>query len=131
MSLLKKLGIRKGKKEAEEKPLDHLARAEKPVRLAVSNAYRILIRPILSEKGTHLAPLGKYVFAVSPAANKSEIKKSIEQLYSVHVKTVRIVKMVGKRRRYGRTTGRTSDWKKAVITLRSGEKIPGIIEAVG
>ena len=94
-------------------------------------AYQILLRPVLSEKGTHLAGSGKYVFAVHPRANKPEIKKSIQLVYDVHVEKVQIVRMPGKLRRYGKTQGRTAAWKKAIVTVRAGEKIPGIVEAVG
>ena len=100
-------------------------------RIATGQAYRILLRPVLSEKGTHLASLGRYVFAVHPKANKSEIGKSVEQLYDVHVESVKILKVPGKTRRYGRSVGKTAAWKKAIVVLSAGEKIPGIIEAVG
>ena len=94
-------------------------------------AYQILLRPVLSEKGTHLAGGGKYVFVVHSQANKSEIRKSIQAVYNVHVRDVKILKMPAKSRRYGRTVGQTSAFKKAIVSLRAGEKIPGIIEAVG
>lgn len=137
MGLLDKLGLKKKEeKKADAKP--EIKVAEKQEAAAVSTAkidtgraYEILLRPVISEKGTHLANSGRYVFAVHSEANKSEIKKSIQKVYDVHVEKVRIVQMPGKMRRYGRSRGRTSAWKKAVITVRSGEKIPGIIESVG
>ena len=92
-------------------------------------AYQILLRPVTSEKGTHLASTGRY--AVEMRANKSEIKKGIERIYNVHVEAVRIISMPSKTRRYGKTKGKTSPWKKAIVQVRSGEKIPGIIESVG
>ena len=64
--------------------------------MRVSRAHEILLRPILSEKGTSLAGAGKYVFAVQPRANKTEVKKSIQTVYEVHVEDVKIVKMPGK-----------------------------------
>lgn len=139
MGLLDKLGLKKKEeKKAEVKP--EIKVAEKPVggaaavspeKIDTGRAYEILLRPVISEKGTHLANAGRYVFAVHSKANKSEIKKSIQKVYDVHVEKVRIVQMPPKPRRYGRSRGRTSAWKKAVITVRSGEKIPGIIESVG
>lgn len=105
---------------------------QKPVKKGGSTlAYQILLRPVISEKGTALAGKGRYVFAVARSANKSEIKKSIQKVYDVQVRAVKIVKMPAKARRYGRSRGATSPWKKAIITVNAGEKIPGIIESVG
>lgn len=136
MGLLEKIGLKKKKEETKPEAAVETSKKEevrqvekKPT--AASRAYRILIRPVLSEKATHLATLGKYVFAVHPQANKSEIKKSIQRVYDVHIEQVKIIKLPGKMRRYGRSAGRTSAWKKAVVSVRAGEKIPGIIEAVG
>ncbi|MBI4049866.1 MAG: 50S ribosomal protein L23 [Candidatus Doudnabacteria bacterium] len=92
---------------------------------------QVLVRPLLSEKATRLAAAGQYVFAVMRGSNKPEIKKDIERLYSVHVESVNIVNMPGKKRRYGKSQGKTSEWRKAVIKVRAGEKIPGILESVG
>lgn len=106
-------------------------KAEAPVKTATRGLSDVLVRPMLSEKGTHLASTGKYVFEVSPRANKTEIKKSVQAVYSVHVMAVKILKMPSKTRRYGRIIGKTSPFKKAIVSLRPGEKIPGIIESVG
>lgn len=151
MGILEKIGLKK-KSDAPARPAppktsQKSERVEAPGKAEIANepqpeavrvvqgntgqAYQILVRPILSEKGTHLAGKGKYVFAVHPQSNKSEVRKSIQAVYNVHVENVHIVKMPGKMRRYGRTTGRTANWKKAIITVRKGEKIPGIIESVG
>lgn|SRR3990167_2888026 len=92
---------------------------------------RVLVRPWLSEKGTHFAANGKYVFLVERSTNKAEVRKTIQKLYNVHVEDVKIINMPAKKRRYGAAVGQTSPRKKAVVVLRSGEKIPGIIESVG
>jgi large subunit ribosomal protein L23 len=147
MGILNKLGLKKKVEAAPAKPAlekteSKALKPETPVEssaprqqarpnLGASQAYQVLLRPILSEKGTHLAASGKYVFAVHTKANKSEIRKSIQRVYNVHVEAVRIVKQPGKARRYGRSVGRTSAWKKAIVTVAKGEKIPGIIESVG
>ena len=112
----------------EEKP----AESKKPQKLKedTGNAFRHLVRPQLSEKANMLAGKNKYVFRVSPAANKPEIKKAIENVYEVHVKSVNIINISGKSRRYGRATGRTKSWKKAVVTLHEGERIEGVTETV-
>jgi large subunit ribosomal protein L23 len=142
MSFLEKIGLKKKQSEAKGQVVQKEPKKEeikivkkdsgkKRPAAGSSEAYRVLIRPILSEKATHLATSGKYVFAVYPRANKQEIKKSIQQVYEVNVESVKIIKLSGKMRRYGRAVGKTSAWKKAVVTVRKGEKIPGIIEAVG
>lgn len=105
---------------------------KKPVKLKEStgDAYRILIRPQLSEKSSMLAHSGKYVFHVAPSANKPQVASAIERVYDVHVERVNIINLSGKARRYGRTTGRTINWKKAIVTLKEGERIEGIVESV-
>lgn len=100
------------------------------LKTATGNAYRVLIRPEFSEKARMLSGLGKYVFVVHPAANKPEIKTAVEKVYDVHVTGVNVSKFSGKLRRYGRTTGRTRAWKKAIVSLRQGEKIEGLIDNV-
>lgn len=94
-------------------------------------AYQILVRPIVTEKAAALAVSSKYIFAVNPRANKPEIKKSIQKVYKVHVTDVKILNLPGKGRRYGKAKGQTSEVKKAIVTLKQGEKIPGIIESIG
>jgi large subunit ribosomal protein L23 len=93
-------------------------------------AHHILQNYHLSEKSNLLSTTSRYVFRVSPKANKLEVKKAIEKVYDVHVTAVNIVRTPGKSRRVGQTTGRTSDWKKAYVTLKEGEKISGLAEGV-
>jgi len=84
---------------------------------------KILIRPIVTEKSTFLEKDRKYVFEVSSTANKIEIKKAIEKIYKIKPIKVNIIKIKGKVVRYGKTSGRTKKWKKAIVTLKKGEKI--------
>jgi large subunit ribosomal protein L23 len=93
-------------------------------------AHRVLKQYHLSEKTNILSSIGRYVFVVDRTSNKIEIKKAVESVYDVHVTGVNIVNTKGKRRNYGRTSGRTSDWKKAIVTLKPGEKISGLAEGV-
>ena len=93
-------------------------------------AHHILLTHHLSEKTNLLTTMGTYVFKVAPTANKIEVKKAVESVYDVHVVNVNIVNTKGKARRYGRSIGRTTDWKKAIVTLKSGEKISGLAEGV-
>lgn len=86
-------------------------------------AYRYLIRPVISEKASGLGMYNQYVFEVAPKSNKIEIKKAVKSLYGVKPVKVNIINMPGKNIRYGRSFGKTKNWKKAIVTLRSGDKI--------
>jgi len=88
-----------------------------------SRAYRILLKPLVTEKATNLGVLNKYVFAVSPKANKIEIAEAIEAVYGVKPVRVNIIKVEGKTVRRGRTFGRRKDWKKAIVALPTGKTI--------
>ena len=90
---------------------------------------QILIRPLLTEKTVALAGQRKYAFQVSPRANKVEIRQAVETLFpGARVAQVNTMMVRGKRRRLGgygrrrmgRNEGRTSSWKKAIVTLREG-----------
>lgn len=87
------------------------------------DAYRVLMRPLITEKGSALGMNNQYVFAVSLPSNKIEIKKAIKKVYGVEPLKVNIINISGKKIRYGRTEGWTKKWKKAVITLAPGQKI--------
>jgi len=87
------------------------------------NAYRYLLKPMVSEKATFLSADGKYVFIVHPDANKIEIKKAVQKVFNVKVEDVNIINVSGKEVRFGRSRGRTKDWKKAVVTLAPGDAI--------
>jgi large subunit ribosomal protein L23 len=88
----------------------------------------VLVRPLITEKMTNIsADLGKYGFLVNPKANKIEIKKAIEKKFDVHVVEVRTINHPGKTksqfRKSGKFEGKTPKSKKAIITLKEGEKI--------
>ena len=87
------------------------------------NAYKVLFRPIVTEKGTYLASHNKYLFEVAPKTNKIEIKKAIKAVYGADVLCVNIVNLSGKKVRYGKTRGQTKDRKKAIVTLAKGQTI--------
>ncbi len=90
----------------------------------VNNVYSILKQPLISEKASKDAALGKYVFVVDNNANAIEIKKAVEKIYKVKVLKINtcVVKGKIKRVRYNQP-GRTSNWKKAVVTLKKGFEI--------
>jgi large subunit ribosomal protein L23 len=93
-------------------------------------AHRVLKHHHLSEKTNIFSTTGRYVFKVATNANKIEVKKAIEKVYDVHVTKVNMVNVRGKKRRYGRTFGKTQDWKKAIVTLKTGERISGLSQGV-
>lgn len=83
----------------------------------------IIIRPVVTEKSMDLLADNKYTFIVDKKANKTEIKNAIENIFRVKVLEVRTVNAKGKPKRLGRFEGRTSDRKKAIVTLKPGHKI--------
>ena len=84
----------------------------------------IVVCPIVTEKGTVLRERnGQYLFKVQKDSNKIEIKRAIEGIYKVKVDRVNTVLVHGKSKTMGRFTGRTPDWKKAIVTLKEGESI--------
>ena len=83
----------------------------------------IIIRPLITEKSTTLMAEGKYVFEVAKAANKIEIAKAISQIFNVKVVSVNTVNVEGKVKRMGRSIGKRSDYKKAIVKLAAGETI--------
>lgn len=86
--------------------------------------HSIIVRPMVTEKANKaLQNHNKVTFEVSPKANKSEIKKAIEGLFKVKVVKVNTVTMPGKVRRFGLHQSREGNWKKAVATLKAGDKI--------
>lgn len=92
----------------------------------VSQAREVLIRPVLTEKSTALADKGQYTFEVHREANKIQVRKAIEEIYSVRVTSVNIANVKGKPRRrswrYGE--GKTRSRKKAIVSLAEGQRIP-------
>ena len=79
--------------------------------------------PRVSEKAAMLAAEGTYVFNVPLLTNKIEVRKAVEKYYKVHVVRVNMLRGEGKRVSRGRISGQRSDWKKALVTLKKGEKI--------
>lgn len=91
--------------------------------------YHTIIRPLVTEKGTHQSQVtcaatksrpargGSYTFEVHPKANKTQVRQAVEKIYNVKVVSVRTANRQGKRRRYRATLGKTRGWKKAVVVL--------------
>ena len=77
----------------------------------------IIVRPVVTEKSNDELQLGKYTFEVNKKATKIEIKNAVEKLFEVKVLNVNTVTVKGKTKRVGRYEGKTSDWKKAIVTI--------------
>jgi large subunit ribosomal protein L23 len=94
--------------------------------------YRILVRPLVTEKSNFGPMDGKYTFVVDKRATKEQIKRAVEERFSVTVLDVNTANFKGKRKgRNFRMMGRTPDWKKAVVTLKKGDTIPELYEDFG
>ena len=83
----------------------------------------VLIRPVITEKSTMLMEEGKYTFRVPLTANKVQIRQAVEKIFNVKVEKVATIRVLGKTKRMGRTQGKRSDYKKAIVTLKAGESI--------
>jgi large subunit ribosomal protein L23 len=86
-------------------------------------AFRVLDKPLITEKATELGTQNKYAFVVSKASNKIEVAKSIYAVYGVKPVSVNIICMQGKAVTRGRIKGKRKDWKKAIVTLKKGDSI--------
>ncbi len=86
-------------------------------------AYKILIRPLVTEKSAVMESYNKYSFIVSRGATKDQVKQAVAEAYGVRPTTVNMINVDGKNVRFGRGYGRRSDYKKAIITLASGQTI--------
>ncbi len=87
------------------------------------NLYEVLRRPLITEKNTASQALGRYTFEVANVANKDLVKKAVEKAFNVHVTNVNIMNVPGKTRKVGRRVVAASPWKKAIVTLKEGDKI--------
>ena len=127
--------VEKPKAEAEKKPVvqaekndgtkKHPTKTDQPAKPQARSvqSYQVLLRPLITEKATYLGALNKYVFAINPKMNKLEVKKAIRAIYKVDPVQINILNLSGKKIRAGRITGVTKSWKKAVVTLKPGDKI--------
>ena len=95
----------------------------------MKNLYDVIRRPLVTEKTTKLKEeQHSLCFEVHRLATKPEIKKIVESFFSVKVKAIRVANMHGKVKRQGRYSGRRSDWKKAYVVLKKGEKMVEFFE---
>ena len=85
--------------------------------------YEVLRRPLITEKSTILHAQGKYAFEVAREASKPQIKQAVEKAFKVKVTAVNVMVVPGKRRRLGRRELPPRSWKKAIVTLKAGDRI--------
>lgn len=83
----------------------------------------MIVRPVITERATLMREKGKYFFEVVSRANKKEVKDAVEKLFKVKVEDVNVMNIAGKFRRVRGKLGKTPDWKKAIVTLKEGNKI--------
>jgi large subunit ribosomal protein L23 len=96
----------------------------------MKNPRDIIKRPIITERTSDLMANKKYVFEVEIRANKTEIKQAIEAIFKVKVTNVNTLRMPAKPKRYGRHSGYTSEWKKAIVSLSADSKELEFFETV-
>ena len=89
----------------------------------LNKSYKIIRQPIVTEKATKLSEYNKVVFEVAYKSNKNEIKGAVEKLFSVKVKSVNIINIKGKVKRFKGVLGKRNGIKKAIITLQEGNTI--------
>ena len=91
----------------------------------MKSAYQVIRKPIITEKGLSVKETeATLVFEVNVHATKTEIKEAVQSIFKVKVGSVRTSNFAGKERRRGKFTGHRTDWKKAYVRLKSGEKMP-------
>jgi large subunit ribosomal protein L23 len=90
----------------------------------MKEAHQIIKKPLITEKSTRQKEEGNQIaFVVDPKAGKIQIRQAVEKLFKVKVLSVRTMNVTGKKKRLGRFLGRKSDWKKAIVKLREGDRI--------
>jgi large subunit ribosomal protein L23 len=87
------------------------------------NIHQVLLKPTITEKSTLLQESGKYTFEIAPTANKIQVKEAVEKNFNVTVLDVNVTKLRGKQKRYGPRFKKMPDTKKAVVTLKQGDRI--------
>lgn len=105
------------KKEATKKTSDRMPAHEK------GKTFDVLIHPWITEKSHDEISDNKYAFKVESRTNKSQIKDAVEVTYDVSVERVNVVNIHAKKRRFGRKVGKKVGFKKAIVTLKKGDKI--------
>ena len=93
------------------------------IRLTRRQMYDIVRGPVITEKATNVSEHSQVIFRVPLTANKREVKAAVEGLFNVTVTAVNTIRVMGKLKRFRGRPGRRSDYKKAIVTLREGQRI--------
>jgi large subunit ribosomal protein L23 len=88
------------------------------------NSRTVLIKPVISEKSYELLSANKYTFRVHPRAHKTQVRQAVEEVFGVRVSDVRTMSVKSKPKRRGWTSGKTREWKKAIVQLHPDDSIP-------
>lgn len=112
-----------GKIKIKTDATEDMEKMAEPFQATDFNVTGILRQPHITEKTTKAAEENKYIFSVAGLANKVKIKRAVEGRYKVKVETVNIINMPGKERRRGKISGWKPGIKKAIVTLKNGQKI--------
>lgn len=116
----------KAKKKVEVKLEEKKVEGTKPEKYAKdlhTAAYRILLKPVVSEKATIAESFNSYTFRVSANATKIQVKEAVQKVYGVKATKIRMVNMLGKSTRVRSGSAKRGDWKKALVTLPAGQTI--------
>ena len=108
--------------KAEEKK-DEAPKQVTYVTRETGSAYKVLVRPIVTEKSTALQQMGQYAFEVAKDANKVEVRKAVKAVYGVTPTAVRVITVLGKPVRSRAGMARRASWRKAMVTLKKGDRI--------
>lgn len=125
------MALFKRKKEEEIKTEEEKETKKEKAKLGLPEGkdpklYKLIEKPVITEKAASLAGFNQYVFKVRQKTNKIEVRKAIEKLYDVKVQEVRVINAVGKKRQIGRFEGWKPGYKKAIVTLKKGYTITNV-----
>jgi large subunit ribosomal protein L23 len=119
----KKPAVKKAKAVEASKDLVVKPAGVTVVQSASSGSLNVIVKPLVTEKSAIMQSNNKYVFAVAGSANKQQIAQAVKELYGVKPVAVNVINTIGHKVRSGKSAGKRSDFKKAIITLKPGEAI--------
>ena len=113
-----------GKKTTKRPATAEKTAGASSVKMNEEKLFHVILAPHISEKSTRLADKNRQmVFEVRPDATKPVIKQAVEKMFNVQVESVTVTNVKGKEKKFGKTPGRRSDWKKAYVRLKPGQDI--------
>lgn len=108
---------------APKRPVSEKKEAVVITKKAVKENYDVLRNPHITEKSTVLSENNEYIFKISQSANKTQVKEAVRNIYGVDVVKVRIINIHRKRKRFGKNMGWSKGYKKAIVSVKEGQKI--------